>query len=142
VEAGRPRVTGVYVGFRLGREAYAIPVEHVLEIATFKDVTRVPGTQPALSGVWNLRGQILTVIDLALVLGVESSGRAKYLLVVEIDGRRAGLAVDEVRDVEYLNVAAEFADSDLLLAAAITDDALVGILDLPQLVEALERGLA
>lgn len=133
---------GVYVGFRLGREAYAVPVEHVLEIATFRDVTRVPGAQPALIGVWNLRGRILTVIDLALVLGVESSGRAKYLLVVEIDGRRAGLAVDGVRDVEYLDAAAEFADSDLLLAAVTADDALIGILDLAQLVEVLERGLS
>jgi chemotaxis signal transduction protein len=135
-------VRGIHVRFRVGSELYAVPVAHVLEIAPLKDVTRVPGAQAALIGVWNRRGQILSVIDLARVLGFESLADAKYLLVVEVDGKRAALAVDGVSDVELLDVAAEPTDSELLLAHVMSHDELIGILDLPQLVTALERAVA
>ena len=53
---------------RLG--GYAMPIEHVLEVADLGQLTAVPGAGPEMLGVRNLHGQILPVVDLAPLLGI------------------------------------------------------------------------
>jgi len=134
----------VHVRLRLGNESYALPVEHVLEVAELDDVTPVPGAQRAILGVRNLRGQILPIVDLATVFGIEGSGRPQRVLVAESDGKRAGFAIDEVSDIEQLPDAVDETESDLLVGAALTNDELVGVVDVRRLFKSLEQagGLA
>ena len=65
----------VYVRLRVAAETYAMPVEHVLEVAEIGLVRAVPRARPEMLGVWNLRGQILPVVDLAQLLGIRSRRR-------------------------------------------------------------------
>ena len=60
----------VYVRLRIASESYALPVEHVLEVADIGLVRAVPRARPELLGVWNRRGRILPVVDLAQLLGI------------------------------------------------------------------------
>jgi purine-binding chemotaxis protein CheW len=126
-----------YVRFRVADEAYAVSVLNVLEVAGLGEVTPVPGAARQILGVRNLRGKILPVIDLAALLGARRTQPAARLLVTESDGRRAGLAIDEVTEVGELADPAEEADSALLLGTMLDDGDLIGVLNLPAVLDAL-----
>lgn len=128
-----------YVRLRVGEESYALPVEHVLEVAELGEVTAVPGSQRAVLGVRNLRGQILPIVDLASVFGIRGSGNPQRVLVAESNGQRAGFAIDDVSDIEQLPSSVEEAESDLLQGAVLTNDELVGVVDVQRLFDLLER---
>jgi purine-binding chemotaxis protein CheW len=126
-----------YVRFRVAEEAYAVSVLNVLEVANLGDVTPVPGAPIQILGVRNLRGKILPVIDLAALLGTRRSRPAGRLLVTESEGRQAGLAIDEVTEVGELGNLAEEAESALLLGTMLDDGDLIGVLNLPAVMDAL-----
>jgi purine-binding chemotaxis protein CheW len=126
-----------YVRFRVAQEAYAISVLYVLEVAGLGEVTPVPGAPREILGVRNLRGKILPVIDLAALLGTRRSEPPARLLVTESDGRRAGLAIDEVTEVGEFADPAEEGESALLLGTMLEEGDLIGVLNLPAVIDAL-----
>jgi purine-binding chemotaxis protein CheW len=126
-----------YVRFRVAEEAYAVCVLNVLEVASLGEVTPVPGAPREILGVRNLRGKILPVIDLAALLGTRRSQPAGRLLVAESDGRQAGLAIDEVTEVGELPDPAEESESALLLGTLLDDGDLIGVLNMPAVMDAL-----
>ena len=138
----------VYVRLRIGSEAYAMPVQHVREVVGFGEVTVVPGSGPEMLGLRNLRGQILPVIDLALLLGISASAAPASLLVAEAGGRAghvevahgrvAGFAIDAVSEVGELQDPAEETESDLLMGATLADGDLIGLIDVPRVFDSLE----
>jgi purine-binding chemotaxis protein CheW len=120
-------------------EHYALPVDDVLEVAEFGTVAPLPGAPAAVLGVRNLRGNVLAVLDLASVFGIERTGSPQRMAVVEFEGRKAGLAVDSVLGVEQLPEASEEVASPYLLGAALTEGALVGVVDVRLVLEAVEE---
>jgi purine-binding chemotaxis protein CheW len=120
----------------VGAERYALPAEHVPEVIALGDVTRVPGAPERILGVCNLRGEVLAVVDLAQVLGIGRAGPAHRLVVAEDGGVRAGLAVDAVDDVAELPPATHPVDAPLVTGAAMVGEDLVGLLDVPVLLDA------
>lgn len=132
----------VHVRFRVGGETYAVPVEQVLEVADLGELAPVPGAQRAVLGVRNLRGQVLVVVDLATVLGIERNGPGQRLVITEDQGRRAGLVIDEVIDVGDLAGAVQESESEYLFGGTIVGDELVGLVDLGRVFSAVEVGAA
>jgi chemotaxis signal transduction protein len=132
-------MSDVHVQVRVGAELYALPVTHVLEIGDIGALTDAPGASRATLGVRNLRGDLLPVFDLAAVLGLPRSEAPQRMLVAERGGTRAGFAVDEVTDVDVLPEADQEVDSELLASAVLIDSALVGVIDVDRLFDALER---
>ena len=130
-------MSAVHVRVRLGGEAYAVPVEHVIEVAELGTLSPVPGAHGSVLGVRNLRGEVLPVFDLASVLGVTGGNLPQSLLVTEQGGLRAGFAIDEVTDVGALPPVTEETQSELLAGAALDDTGLVGIVDIERLFAAL-----
>jgi purine-binding chemotaxis protein CheW len=126
-----------YVRLQVASEAYAMPVEHVLEVGGLREVTPVPGAGPAILGVLNLRGQILPVVDLALLLGIPRTSPPEGLLVAESGGLQAGFAVDEVQWVGELPGPAQETESELLIGATLVDGALIGLIDVPRVFDSL-----
>jgi purine-binding chemotaxis protein CheW len=132
---------GVHVTLHVGAESYALPVDNVVEIADFDAPTPVPGGPRELLGVRNLRGEVLPVFDLAAVLGIAADGDPVKLVVAEDRiRRRAGLAIAGVHSVDELPAADQIADSPLLAGAALTDEGLVGVVDVEQLFAQLAEG--
>jgi purine-binding chemotaxis protein CheW len=89
------------VGFRVGRETYGIPITSLHEIVRVPEITAVPDAPDYLEGVINLRGKIVSVVDLrkrfrqpAITLD-----RRSRILVVEHRGRLAGMIVDSASEV-------------------------------------------
>ena len=129
----------VYVRLRIDPEAFAIPVGYVLEVAELGEVAAVPRARPELLGVWNIRGQILPVIDLALLLGISRTTVPGRLIVAEDGARRAGFAVEQVSGVGELGDPTEETMSDLLAGAMVADDGLIGVIDMPRVFDSLQN---
>lgn len=129
------------VSFRLGEEQYAIEVGYVEGIHPLQEWTPVPGAPDFCLGVVNLRGRIISVVDLHAFLGlgrVPSDGDVQ-IIAVNVDGLEVGLLASEVRSIGSLlleklapvlpttsRVAAEY-------ARGVTPEMVV-LLDLPALL--------
>jgi len=89
------------VGFRVGRETYAVPIAMVREIVRALEITPVPDAPAHVEGVVNLRGRIIPVIDLRKRFREAEivAGKKNRILVVEAAGRVAGLLVDAASEV-------------------------------------------
>jgi purine-binding chemotaxis protein CheW len=85
--------------FYLGTEFYGIEIARLKEVVKVPPITYLPGVSSYVLGVINLRGNILTVIDLKRIFGsgvnqVESS--LNRIVVVENNGIEKGILVDKV----------------------------------------------
>jgi purine-binding chemotaxis protein CheW len=127
---------------RVGVEHYALPVEHVLEIAELGAVTPVPGSSAVVLGVRNLRGQVLPVFRLASLFGIGGDESPAKVVVAELAGRKAGLAIDEVTDVGPLAQPTDDSESAFLRGSALDEGQLVGVIDIEQVFAALEERAA
>jgi purine-binding chemotaxis protein CheW len=128
----------VYVRLRIASETYAMPVEHVLEVAGIGQVRAVPRARPELLGVLNRRGRILPVVDLARLLGITQTAPPARVLIAESRGHQACFAIDDVSEVGELEDPAEETESDLLAGATLADGDLIGVIDVPRAFDSLE----
>jgi purine-binding chemotaxis protein CheW len=95
--------------FRTGGRVFAVDAGAVREILPATPPTRIPGSPAAVRGLVNVRGTLVTVVDLGLALGVEAvrgapgdgeeGSAGKTLVLVERSSRAIGLIVDEVFDL-------------------------------------------
>ena len=92
------------VTFRMGQEYYAVEAGYVEHIARLREWTPVPGTPDFCVGVVNLRGRIVSVIDLHAFFGLDKVPLQEdaQVIVVKVDGMEVGLLVNEVRSVGLL----------------------------------------
>jgi twitching motility protein PilI len=87
------------LGFRIDQDRFACPRDDVREVLVYPDaVTRIPGTRDWLTGLANVRGQLLPVIDLKAFLGGGKTrpGRTTRVIVANHRDVPAGLVVDEL----------------------------------------------
>ena len=89
------------VGFRIGRETFGVPISLVHEIVRVPDITAVPEAPDCIEGVINLRGKIVSVVDLRKRFGEREIKRNKKnrILVAEVEGKMVGLIVDAASEV-------------------------------------------
>jgi purine-binding chemotaxis protein CheW len=127
----------MHLRIRLGDEHYALGLEHVLEVLELGELTPIPGSAASLLGLHNLRGEILASIDLRAVLGIASDGVPRHLVVVADDVHRAGLAVDELFDLAALPEASATTGSPFLLGGALVEGSLVGVVDVPAVLQSV-----
>jgi purine-binding chemotaxis protein CheW len=87
--------------FSLGELLFGIEVLKVQEVIRAQNMTRVPLAQRAIRGLINLRGQIVTAIDLRESLGLPplAEGQEPMNVVVRTDEGAVSLLVDEIGDV-------------------------------------------
>jgi len=91
------------VTFSLAGKDYAIDILKVKEIAKAGNFTFVPNTAPFLLGVYNLRGEIIPVIDLRIFFNIPVSVRAKdhieNMIIIIVNDQRFGVVVDKIDKV-------------------------------------------
>ena len=89
--------------FRVGDRVYGCGISAVREIVPWRAATRLPGTPPHVQGLINLRGILATVIDLGIWIDAgREPVREGSIILVDHGTRQAGLAVDEVLDVQAI----------------------------------------
>ena len=87
--------------FRLDGHFLGVEVERVQEVIRYQEMTPVPLAAAAVSGLINLRGQIVTAVDLRQCLGMppRPEGKLPMNVVVRANERAVSLLVDEIGDV-------------------------------------------
>ncbi len=94
-----------WVTFRLAEETYGINVMQVQEVLRVSEIAPVPGAPHYVLGIINLRGNVVTVVDTRIRLGLESSEVTDSTRIVIIEGSRhvVGILVDCVAEVVDLH---------------------------------------
>ncbi len=94
-----------YVTFRLADQWLGIPVDTVQEVLMAQRIARVPMAPTAIAGFLNLRGQIVTAVDVrtTLALPPRDPSHAVMNVVVRHDGELFAFMVDDVGDVVAVN---------------------------------------
>ncbi|KJS15663.1 MAG: chemotaxis protein CheW [Peptococcaceae bacterium BRH_c4b] len=87
--------------FQLNEQQYALPIQETQEIIRMTAITQVPNTRHYVEGIINLRGSIVPVINLNKRLGlmVNEYNDATRIIVVEHEGQKVGMIVDNVLEV-------------------------------------------
>lgn len=95
------RGQGMFVSCKVGQLLLGIEIDRVQEINRMVDATFVPRAAPEVRGVINLRGNLVTVLDLARILdgGQTAAGDKSRNVIVDFGDERIGLVVGAVGDV-------------------------------------------
>ena len=128
--------------FRVGSAVYGCDIDDIREIVPFRQPTRLPGAPSYVTGLINLRGTIVTVLDLGARLEASLSPVTDgSIMLVSVPGstRVVGVAVAEVMDVRVVgtsqdDVIADSAGNDAVRGLAHVDDGTVILLDIHSLV--------
>lgn len=92
-----------YLVVSIGEHRYATPLEQIREVVDTKPSLPIPNALPYVDGIVDLRGQILSVLDLAKIVGASSSGGAnRVTIVVEAENGLIGLNVEDLHEVVTL----------------------------------------
>ena len=97
----RPDPQKSLVGFVVGDIAYAVPIGSVREIVNPVPLAELPHAPASIAGVADHRGEIVPIIDLRVRFGLApfSDPRKSKWILIEVEGRGVGLAVDRVTEV-------------------------------------------
>ncbi|MFQ5718107.1 MAG: chemotaxis protein CheW [Acidobacteriota bacterium] len=121
--------TRQFLTFRLADERFGISIDSIVEILKYRPATPVPRADPVVHGIVSVRGQVVTVLDGRLRLGLPAAeiGGATRIIVVHDGSELVGLLVDEVVEVVRL------ADDAIAAPPATVRDAgargIVGVCD-------------
>ncbi|MGZ3789758.1 MAG: chemotaxis protein CheW [Bacteriovorax sp.] len=90
-----------YLIFSLSGEEYAMPLLNVKEVIGFSETTPVPNAPEYFKGVINLRGQIISVMDLRLKLKLPKAehGAELSIIILDFDSLYLGMIVDSINCV-------------------------------------------
>lgn len=95
------------IGFSLAGHRFVASMGEVVEVLIVPRYTLVPGVQPWLNGIANVRGRLLPILDLAHFFGLSHKGgssRDRRVLVVERAEIFSGLIVDNVLGMQYFPI--------------------------------------
>lgn len=131
--------------FHVGKYLFGVDVSLVQEVVRLQLITPVPLAPPEIAGLINLRGEVLTAIDLRTRLGLPSADpdREPVNVVVRVDDEPVSLLVDEiggvleVSGVPFEQTPSTVAESvrDLLLGAYTLPDRLLLALNARQVLD-------
>ncbi len=95
--------TTQYVTFYVSEQLFGIPVESVQEVLNPQTIAIAPKSPPEFAGLINLRGQIVTAVDLRVRLGLPRHDQDSMNVVINDQKESFSLLVDQVGDVIDLN---------------------------------------
>lgn len=128
----------------LNGEYFGLELGIICEFTEIKQVAPIPCCPPHIVGNINLRGEILTLIDISRILNLKpvDLNKVNKAMVIEIDDIIAGIIVDEVCDVMYLlpaqikpvPAAVQSQDEEYLRGMVVYRDKMMSLLDLSKVL--------
>src|ERR1700760_2598564 len=90
-----------FVTVQIGGQLFGMPISRVQDVFMPERLTRVPLSSAEIAGVLNLRGRIVTVIDMRARLGLPKAedGKAPMAVGVDLRGESYGLLIDQIGEV-------------------------------------------
>ena len=140
-----------FLTYFLGEEQYGIDISHVREIIAIMKITPVPKTPNYISGVINLRGSIIPVVDTRKRFEMETIEYSDQtaIIIIEIKKMSIGFIVDKVEEVlgvddENISEPPRFGtnvNTEFVKNMAKHNDAVIMIMDMERLFEAEELSM-
>lgn len=149
-------INNAYLTFVLGGVTYAVDVCTVREILSYETITRVPRTAPYLKGVMNIRGTVISVIDLRDLLNIEAANDIEDASIIvaeiQIPGEQemvCGFIADDVESVIALesvtgtadDSAMEMMHNEFISQVGHSGERFVLILDMLKIIRHVEEDL-
>lgn len=137
------------VSFTLGQEEFGLDIQSIQEINRMVEITRVPNSPEFVSGVINLRGKVIPIIDLRKRFGFspKESDKNTRIIVVELSDTVVGFVVDAVREV--IRIPKNITEppppivagigSEYITAVAKMENRLLILLDLERILQEKEK---
>ncbi len=96
-----------FVTATIGGQLFGLPIARAQDVFVPERMTRVPLAAPEIAGLINLRGRVVTMIDMRRRLGLDADGERHPLMAigVECKGESYGLLIDEIGEVLMLPAA-------------------------------------
>lgn len=122
---------GKYLTFALGAEEYGLEILKVREIIGHMAITAVPQTPEYVKGVINLRGQVIPVVDIRALFGMDSKEITEETCIIVVEVWRAnrtfntGVVVDQVSEV--LDIRGESIEEAPQLGTSVNTDFIMGM---------------
>lgn len=137
-----------FVTGTIGNQSFALPIVHVRDVFVPERITPVPRAPRGVAGVLNLRGHILTAIDLRTQLGACDNTAPPMAIGVEYANESYGFLVDSVDDVialkadERESVPGNLDPAVSRIAAGVheRDQRLLILLDVDRILETTRNG--
>ena|SRR5579871_2662619 len=134
-----------YVTATVGEQLFGLPIARAQDVFVVDRLTRVPLAAPEIAGVLNLRGRIVTAIDLCSRLGLAppAEDRKRMAIGIEHRGESYGLLIDAIGEVMKLP-SAEREDNPINLEPRLAqvsagvhrlDDRLLVVLDVDRVLD-------
>ncbi|MHB1389935.1 MAG: chemotaxis protein CheW [Thermoleophilia bacterium] len=143
--AETPPHTMPFVVFILSGENFAIDVGNVREIIRVPKITWVPGAHEPISGVINLRGAIVAIVDMSILTSHSSRtlDDESRIIIVESEGLAVGLLVDAVTvvaDIKPDSLESTMRTLDetqrsFIISQTSVDEMLVGVIDIDRVIK-------
>lgn len=111
--------------FTLAQERYAVETRYVREVYPLKDLTPLPGTSPWLLGIVNVRGHILSVLDLKKFFALPEPGLTDLHRIILVRGHDLGLLADAIVGVR--SIPADSLQPSLPTLTGVRSDYLKGV---------------
>ena len=110
-----------YLCFNLGKEEFALPLLKVKEVIGVPDITPVPQASNYFLGIMNLRGLIISLIDLRVKMGIKPlQSEETAVIILELGDYNLGIMVDQVNSVVRLSEQ-DFSEKPMLDNSKIND---------------------
>ena len=141
------------VVFSLSREYFGVDIAGVREIVRFEGCRHLPGVPAFVRGIINLRGELVTLVDLATRFSMAASDVAdeeRKVVIVQQGDRQIGIVVDgvseilrvderDIRPVEELSFMEANVEKSHIVGVAKVEERLVVLLDLARVLSERER---
>ncbi len=90
-----------YIEFSLGEEQYGIPLLQVREVISVPETTPIPNSPKYFEGIMNLRGQVISIVDLRTKLNIKpkENNSEVAVIIVTINDYNLGIIVDSINRV-------------------------------------------
>ena len=88
-----------FVVFKLGEEHFAVETEKIQSINDMMTITEVPKSPDYIKGLINLRGSIKSLVDINLLLNINSENKKNNIIILKLYEEEIGISVDEVEEV-------------------------------------------
>lgn len=87
--------------FKLGDEQFAVETAKVQGINDIMEITRVPKAPYYIKGLINLRGNVISLLDINLLLNIDNNGKMEQsnIIILNMEDEHIGITVDEVDEV-------------------------------------------
>lgn len=121
--------------FDLENKLYSIEISYVMDVYEHMESVRVPNSDDYIEGIINLRGNVITLINLKKRLKIDRNKKEKNVIICEFNKEKFGLTVDEIIGIENIDKAVDTDyDSGFVKGFIERDNREIMIIDLGRII--------